>query len=101
MPSAAWVCTILLWLTLGGPCAADAPKPTQARSTKQGAEFFEKQIRPILVQNCYQCHSGDPKKAKGGFLLDTREGLRKGGKSGSAITPGNPDQSLLIEAVRY
>jgi len=77
------------------------PKKVEPHPTKQGAEFFEKQIRPILVRHCYQCHSGDPKKAKGGFLLDSREGLRKGGKSGQVIDPGHPDHSLLIEAVRY
>ena len=91
----------LLGLILAVPGAAKAQKAGQERTTKAGADFFEKEIRPILVQNCYSCHSGDPKKAKGGFLLDTREGLRKGGKSGSVINPGHPEQSLLIEAVQY
>jgi hypothetical protein len=78
-----------------------APKPLEQHATREGAEFFETQIRPILVHHCYECHSGDPKKAKGNFVLDTREGLRKGGKSGAVIEPGHPDHSLLIEAVRY
>ncbi|HEV3339213.1 MAG TPA: DUF1553 domain-containing protein [Pirellulales bacterium] len=69
--------------------------------TKQELDFFEKKIRPVLVRNCYECHSGDVKKAKGGFVLDTRMGLRKGGGSGAAVVPGHPDDSLLIEAVRY
>ncbi|HWB13440.1 MAG TPA: DUF1553 domain-containing protein [Pirellulales bacterium] len=69
--------------------------------TKQELDFFEKKIRPVLVRNCYECHSGDVKKAKGGFVLDTRMGLRKGGESGAALVPGQPDESLLIEAVRY
>jgi hypothetical protein len=81
--------------------ATAAPKAGEQHSTKGGADFFEKQIRPILVRNCYECHSGDAKKAKGNFVLDTREGLRKGGKSGAVIEPGHPDHSLLIEAVRY
>jgi len=85
-------------MTAKGAAAQHAADP---HSTKEGAEFFEKQIRSILVHNCYECHSGNPKKAKGGFVLDTREGLRKGGKSGPAIDPGHPDHSLLIEAVRY
>jgi hypothetical protein len=88
-------------LILAIASAGAAPKSVELPPTKAGADFFEKQIRPIFVQHCYQCHSGDPKKAKGGFLLDTREGLRKGGKSGPVITPGHADQSLLIEAVRY
>ena len=95
--------SILLLLSLFTAIASadTTPKPVAPRPTKQGAEFFEKQIRPILVQNCFQCHSGDPKKAKAGFVLDTQEGLRKGGKSGPVLDPGHPDHSLLIEAVRY
>ncbi|TAH37263.1 MAG: DUF1553 domain-containing protein [Planctomycetota bacterium] len=67
----------------------------------EGLEFFEKKVRPVLVENCYQCHSAQAKRPKGGMLLDTREGLRKGGDSGLAIVPGNPEASRLIEAVRY
>ena len=55
-----------------------------------GIEFFENHIRPLLVQNCYKCHSEEAGKAKGELLLDTREGLRKGGDSGPAIVPGEP-----------
>jgi Protein of unknown function (DUF1553)/Protein of unknown function (DUF1549)/Planctomycete cytochrome C len=88
-------------IVAGVPFLAKAATPVEQHPTKEGIEFFEKQIRPILVHNCYECHSGDPKKAKGKFVLDTRAGLRKGGQSGSVITPGDPNQSLLIEAVRY
>jgi hypothetical protein len=66
-----------------------------------GVEFFEKKIRPILADDCYKCHSQDSEKVKGGLLLDTREGLLKGGDTGPAIVPGEPDKSLLIKAVRY
>ncbi len=66
-----------------------------------GMEFFEKKIRPILVDNCYKCHSQQSQKVKGGLLLDTREGLLKGGDTGPAIKPGDVEQSLLIKAVRY
>src|SRR5690348_12496763 len=87
------------------PVAAQKPTITPARSdssiSKEGNEFFEKSIRPILVRHCYECHSGDPKKAKGGLVLDNRAGLRKGGDSGAVIVPGHPDDSLLIEAVKY
>src|SRR5579859_6860126 len=102
MPSASHAAVFLFALILAvrGAMAAP-PKAAEPPVTKAGAEFFEKQIRPILVQHCYQCHSGDPKKAKGSFVLDTRDGLRKGGKSGAVINPGHPDHSLLIEAVRY
>ena len=91
----------LAWLVMASASAVAAPKPADVHPTKEGADFFEKKIRPILVKHCYECHSGDPKKARANFVLDTREGLRKGGQSGSAIAPGNPDESLLIEAVRY
>src|SRR5579862_6060823 len=66
-----------------------------------GIEFFEQKVRPVLVKNCYGCHSVEAKKNKGGLLLDTREGVRKGGDSGPAVVPGKPDKSLLIQAVRY
>src|SRR5271163_2041432 len=64
-------------------------------------EFFEKRIRPVLVEDCYKCHSAGSQKVKGGLLLDTKEGLLKGGDNGPAIVPGDPEKSLLIKAVRY
>ena len=67
-------------------------------------EFFEKRIRPVLVAQCYSCHSqaaAKTKKLKGGLFLDSREGMLKGGDSGAAIDPGKPDDSLLLSAIRY
>ena len=64
-----------------------------------GIEFFETRVRPLLAQNCYECHA--KREANGGLLLDTRDGLLKGGDSGAAIVPGDPEKSRLIEAVRY
>ena len=61
--------------------------------------FFESKIRPILVENCFDCHSGS--KTKGGLSLDSRNGWSRGGDSGPAISPGAPDDSLLIQAVRH
>jgi hypothetical protein len=70
--------------------------------SREGIEFFEKKIRPVLVANCYQCHSAQAKKPQGGLLLDSRESLLKGGMSGQpAVVPGDPDKSLLIRAIRY
>src|SRR6185312_18180 len=66
-----------------------------------GLEFFEKKIRPIFAEHCYQCHSKDAEKIKGGLLLDTRDGVLKGGDTGPAIVPGEPEKSLLIKAVHY
>lgn len=63
-------------------------------------EFFEKRIRPVLVERCYECHnSGD--KTEGGLTVDFRGGLLEGGDSGAAVVPGKPDESLLLAAIRH
>lgn len=61
--------------------------------------FFESKVRPILVDQCYSCHSD--KKQKGGLRVDSREAIRKGGESGAVIVVGKPDESRLINAVRH
>jgi len=69
-----------------------------------GVAFFEKKIRPVLLEHCYSCHSADAAKGnklKAGFALDTAEGLRKGGESGLAIVPGKPERSLLLKTLRH
>lgn len=71
------------------------------RADDADLEFFEKKIRPALVTYCYECHAADSKKLGGELLLDSRDGIRKGGDSGPAIQTGDPDHSLLIKAVRY
>ncbi|MBI3463479.1 MAG: DUF1549 domain-containing protein, partial [Planctomycetes bacterium] len=87
----------------GGTLAtATAQGPAQpAAVTAAGAEFFEKQIRPLLVKHCYECHGPESDPAEGGLRLDTRQGLTQGGKSGAVVIPRDPDQSRLIVAVRY
>ncbi len=72
------------------------PKPTAEQ-----LDFFEKKIRPVLSEKCYKCHSEKADKVKGGLVLDTREGARRGGDSGPAVVPGNLDDSILIQALRY
>ena len=72
----------------------------KSKGTDPGVEFFEKNIRPILLDQCYQCHSKD-NKIKGDLRLDWRGGWLKGGKSGPAIVPGKVGKSLLIQAVRH
>src|SRR4051812_40016013 len=74
------------------PAAPAAPDPA-------GVEFFEKHIRPVLVEKCYKCHSAEAaanKKLKGDLRLDTREGLLKGGENGKVLVAGDPDKSSLI-----
>jgi hypothetical protein len=63
-------------------------------------EFFEKRIRPVLVRECYSCHSENA-KVKGGLRLDLRDGPLKGGDSGPALVPGDPARSLLLRAIRH
>ena len=64
--------------------------------------FFETYIRPVLIDNCYECHSAESTSLKAGLRLDVHQGLLDGGKSGvPAIVPGNADASRLIEALRY
>lgn len=86
--------TTLAWVAL---CLDQA----QTAETGAGVEFFEKRIRPVLVQRCFECHSVEAQKRKGGLLLDSREGLRTGGDHGPAIVPGKPDKSLLLTAIAH
>ena len=63
----------------------------QSDAAKLGAaeqQFFEKQVRPLLIKHCYQCHSSQAKVLKGGLRLDSRGGWMKGGDSGPAVVPG-------------
>jgi hypothetical protein len=86
-------------LALLATCCApwvDAADPDQ-----DGIEFFEKKIRPVLVERCYECHSSQAKQLEGGLSLETRQGMLAGGDRGPAITPGDAEKSLLIRAVRY
>jgi cytochrome c553 len=88
---------IVLWLL----CSVVIPVTQAASLTPAQVQFFENRVRPVLVENCYKCHSRQAEKVKGGLLLDTRDGVLKGGESGAAIVPGDPDKSLLIKAIRY
>jgi hypothetical protein len=72
-----------------------------AAEPDDGVEFFESRIRPVLVKHCYECHSAKAAKIKGGLLLDSRDGLRRGGSGGPVLVPGRPDDSLLIQALNY
>jgi Protein of unknown function (DUF1553)/Protein of unknown function (DUF1549)/Planctomycete cytochrome C len=64
-------------------------------------QFFESKIRPILSDECYKCHSHQADKIRGKLMLDSRDALLVGGASGPAIVPGKPDDSILIQAIRY
>src|SRR4051812_1122852 len=82
----------LLWLLCASAGAAITPEES---------EFFETRVRPILVNNCYKCHSQASERLKGGLRLDTKAEVLNGGNTGPAIVPGRPESSLLIKAIRY
>jgi hypothetical protein len=73
----------------------------EASITPDQEKFFEAKIRPVLATQCGKCHASTAEKLRGGLRLDSREALRLGGESGPAIAPGNPDESLLVRAIRY
>jgi len=81
--------------------ALAAPALPQDDPQRDALDFFEKRIRPVLVDKCYSCHSPQAEKVKGNLLLDTHEGLMKGGDGGPSLVIGNPDASLLIKAIRW
>jgi hypothetical protein len=68
------------------------------RAQTDPTEFFEKRVRPVLANNCYACHTTSK---LGGLELDSRASLLEGGKSGPAIVPGQPGNSLLIKAINH
>ncbi len=86
-----WICLALMLLA----------HTNAARAEQAEVEFFEKKIRPVLVEHCYKCHAASGEAIKGGLQLDHRDGLLQGGDSGPAIEPGKPDKSLLIASLKY
>ena len=78
-----------------------AGSTTETAASAEAKEFFENQLLPILKRRCYACHSHESGKAKGGLVLDSRAGWEKGGTEGAAVVPGMPEESLLMDAVRY
>jgi cytochrome c553 len=72
--------------------AAEAPNP-------RDVEHFESKVRPLLVDKCYSCHGAQ--KQRGGLRVDSREAMLKGGDSGAALVPGDPQKSLLVRALHY
>src|SRR5262245_50964079 len=94
MPAMRWIGFPILVALSFGPIQA-------AEDDKEGIELFEKKIRPVLVERCHECHSAKAKKIEGNLRLDSRDAARKGGDQGPAIIPGDPDKSLLIQAIRY
>ncbi|MFO0918943.1 MAG: PSD1 and planctomycete cytochrome C domain-containing protein [Planctomycetaceae bacterium] len=72
---------------------------SQVANASEAEDHFEKKIRPLLVERCHKCHAGDA--LKGGLRLDSREATLRGGESGAAVVAGDPEKSLLLQAVRH
>jgi hypothetical protein len=92
-----WAC-LLLWDA--SPLFAFVLDEEPVASREQ-LEFFEKNIRPVLVEHCYEHHAADSKFVQGRLRLDHRAGLIKGGENGTAIDLKVPNDSMLIKALRY
>ncbi len=91
---AAIILTVLIAMAMDGKAIAAGAEPA-------GVEFFESHVRPVLVDNCYSCHSAQAPKLKAKLRLDARDGFFKGGESGEpTVTPGKPDDSMLVMAIR-
>src|SRR5437870_7803912 len=84
---------------LAGAACASAADPKARPVTPQEAEFFESRVRPVLTENCFSCHG--LAKQKSGLRLDSLQALLKGGDNGSVVLPGDPDNSRLVQAIRY
>jgi len=95
--------TCLSWLTgwLGLAFCLTLPADGVPVFSEQDIQFFERRIRPVLAESCYQCHSHQSEKLKGGLLLDSRKGVLQGGDSGSSIDLAQPEHSSLLDAIRY
>lgn len=99
-------CSAAFW-AFCGPAAAraedglDAVAHSNTSPTATELEFFERKVRPLLVEHCYSCHSAGAEKLQAGLQVDSRAALLRGGDSGAAIVPGDISESLLIESVRY
>ncbi|MEX2175050.1 MAG: PSD1 and planctomycete cytochrome C domain-containing protein [Pirellulaceae bacterium] len=89
------------WIAAGLVCCGLLTASAAAADDAAGIEFFEKQVRPILVARCYECHGGQSKRLEGGLRLDSLAAAMKGGDTGPAVVPGKPDESLLVDAVNY
>ncbi|MEM0897276.1 MAG: DUF1553 domain-containing protein [Verrucomicrobiota bacterium] len=90
-----------LCLLIGGGLALVMPGAAWAANSEEDFAFFEKKIRPVLVEACYECHSVEAGKRKGGLYLDNRESLLRGGDSGSPFEMNHAAASLLVRAMRH
>ena len=95
------IATATLWLS--SPCSVIATQPEKtadrAADSFEQIDFFEKHVRPLLVNRCQKCHG--PEKQWATLRLDSREGLLVGGESGPSIVPGRPEESEILRRIRH
>ena len=78
--------------------------PPEVKDSQESLAFFESKIRPVLVEQCYSCHSQEAAtkgKLKGGLYLDSRDGMLRGGDTGPALSSEHTEESLILKALRY
>ena len=88
--------SFIVTLAFAASAHADDTKPTAEQLA-----FFENKIRPLLADNCLECHTAAKRKTKGGLSMDNREDMRRGGENGAILNPGNPNDSTIIAAVEW
>src|SRR5262249_14416568 len=81
-------------------CLLGLSAPMTRANDPSAREFFEKRVRPVLVERCFECH-GPKSKGRGGLRVDSRAALLRGGDHGPAIVPGKPEQSFLLRVPRH
>src|SRR5262245_11695990 len=91
--------SIVLALILSVLACASLSDAQEKKPTAAAIQFFESKVRPLLVENCFECHSG--KKHRGGLNLESLAGMLEGGDQGPALVPGQPEKSLLIKAINH
>jgi len=96
--STIWLAALATFASLAALPARSEEKPP---ISPEQLEFFEKKIRPVLVQHCYECHSAESKQVKSNYRLDSRLAMVVGGEIGAGLKPGDPENSPVIHAVRY
>jgi cytochrome c553 len=89
---------ILAVVSLALSMVGDARSEPAAKPSAEVVRFFENKVRPVLAEQCFRCHGAD--KQKGKLRLDSRAAALAGGERGPAFVPGDPDKSLLLQAVR-
>src|ERR1700688_1736126 len=86
-----------IFLSLALVTLATASVASAQNTSAKSPDFFEEKIRPVLIKNCYSCHTTS---AMGGLRLDSEDAMKTGGKRGAAVVPGKPDDSVLLHAIQ-